>query len=445
VTRERSVVVCGGGLAGVAAAVEAAGRGARVTLVERRPFLGGKAYSFRDPDTGREVDNGQHVFLGCCSAYMALLRQLGTLRHTVLQKRLDVPVRDRAGRRGALRAAPLPAPLHLGPSFAAYPLLSAREKAAALRALAALGALRPAAREALDDVSFADWLAERGQGPGSIARFWDLIVLPTCNDRSDRVSAALAAFVFHEGFLRTPTGSAIGWSRVGLSRLVDPAAREAIEARGGRVLTGRAVAEAGPDGVTLTDGERLAADAVVVALPPERVRAVAPDALPADPGLGASPIVNVHVWYDRPVMDEPFTAVVDGPAQWIFNRTAMGHGGGVGHHLAVSISGAREEVDVPRHDLAELIRAELEGLLPAARDAEVMASAVVKEPQATFASAPGQAARRPAAATPVPGVALAGAWTATGWPATMEGAVRSGIRAARLVVPARGSAEAGAV
>jgi hydroxysqualene dehydroxylase len=440
-TRERSVVVCGGGLAGVAAAVEAAGRGARVALVERRPFLGGKAYSFRDPDTGREVDNGQHVFLGCCSAYMALLRQLGTLRHTVLQKRLDVPVRDRAGRRGALRAAALPAPLHLGPSFAAYPLLSAREKAAALRALGALGALRPAAREALDDVSFADWLAERGQGPGSIARFWDLIVLPTCNDRSDRVSAALAAFVFHEGFLRTPTGSAIGWSRVGLSRLVDPAAREAIEARGGRVLTGRAVAEAGPDGVTLTDGERLAADAVVLALPPERVRAVAPDALPADPGLGTSPIVNVHVWYDRPVMDEPFTAVVDGPAQWIFNRTAMGHGGGVGHHLAVSISGAREQVDVPRHDLAELIRAELEGLLPAARDAEVMASAVVKEPQATFASAPGQAARRPGAATPLPGVALAGAWTATGWPATMEGAVRSGIRAARLVVPL----EAGAV
>jgi protoporphyrinogen oxidase len=228
---------------------------------------------------------------------------------------------------------------------------------------------------------------------------------------------------------------------VGLSRLIDPPAREAIEARSGRVLTGRAVAEAGPGGVTLSDGERLAADAVVLALPPERVRAVAPDALPADPGLGASPIVNVHVWYDRPVMDEPFTAVVDGPAQWIFNRTAMGHGGGVGHHLAVSISGARTEVEVPRHELAGLIRAELEHLLPATRTAEVMASAVVKEPQATFASAPGQARRRPGAATRMPGVALAGAWTATGWPATMEGAVRSGIRAARLVVPAAGAAE----
>ncbi len=235
------MVVCGGGLAGIAAACEAAGRGALVTLVERRPFLGGKAFSFVDPSSGREVDNGQHVFLGCCTAYIGLLRLLGTLRHTTLQARLDTPVRDRQGRQGRLRAAPLPAPLHLGPSFAAYPLLSARERIAALRALAALASLGSHAREALDGRSFADWLRERGQGEGAIARFWDLIVLPTCNDRSDRVSAALAAFVFQEGFLRSTGGSAIGWSRVGLTRLVNPAARAFLEARGGRVVTGRAV------------------------------------------------------------------------------------------------------------------------------------------------------------------------------------------------------------
>ena len=165
---------------------------------------------------------------------------------------------------------------------------------------------------------------------------------------------------------------------------------------------------------------------------------MSPRALPEDPGLGASPILNVHVWYDRPVMDEPFTAVVDGPAQWIFNRTAMGDLGAE-HHLAVSISGAREEVDVPRADLAAAIREEVELLYPRARAAELVASAVVKEPQATFAAAPGQGARRPGTATALPGVALAGAWTATGWPATMEGAVRSGIRAARHVPGGRES------
>lgn len=427
------VVVCGGGLAGVAAACEAALAGARVTLVERRPFLGGRAFSFVDPGTGREVDNGQHVFLGCCPAYISLLRTLGTLGHTTLQRRLDAPVRDRDGRRGALRAAALPAPFHLGPSFAAYPMLSRRERAAALPALAALAALRPDARERLDGCSFADWLASHGQGTRAIARFWDLIVLPTCNDRAERVSAALAAFVFQRGFLASARGAAIGWSRVGLTRLVDPAARDWLAARGGVVIDGRGAAAVEPGAVTLGDGERLPADAIVLALPPARVREVAPGALPADPGLGSSPIVNVHLWYDRPVMDEPFTAVVDSPAQWIFNRTAMDAPGGRDgvHHLAVSISGARDEIVVPRARLAADLRAEVEHLLPAARSAGLVAATVVKEPHATFAAAPGQAARRPGPGTPVPGVALAGAWTATGWPATMEGAVRSGIRAAR--------------
>lgn len=427
-------MVCGGGLAGIAAACEAAGRGAEVTLVERRPFLGGKAFSFTDPHSGREVDNGQHVFLGCCPAYIGLLRALGTLRNTTLQSRLDTPVRDRSGRRGHLRAARLPAPLHLGPSFAAYPLLSAREKLAALRALGALATLGAGARDALDERSFADWLADRGQGEGAIARFWDLIVLPTCNDRSDRVSAALAAFVFREGFLRTTRGSAIGWSRVGLTRLVDPAARDFLAARGGRVVTGRAVTEAGPDGVRLGDGEWIDADGVVLALPPERAHEACPEGVGPSTGLEASPIVNVHLWYDRPVMDEPFTAVVDSPVQWIFNRTAMGDPVPDGHHLAVSISGARREITVPRAELAAAVRSEVEHLLPAAGRAALMATAVVKEPHATFAARPGQAAHRPGTATALEGVALAGAWTATGWPATMEGAVRSGIRAARHAI-----------
>ncbi|MBJ7457268.1 MAG: FAD-dependent oxidoreductase [Thermoleophilia bacterium] len=433
------VVVCGGGLAGIAAACEAAGRGAEVTLVERRPFLGGRAFSFTDPETGREIDNGQHVFLGCCPAYMGLLALLGTIGHTSLQRRLDTPVRDRAGRTGRLRASALPAPLHLGPSFAAYPLLSPGEKLAAVRALGALAALRPAAAEALDDVSFADWLGRHGQGEGAIGRFWDLIVLPTCNDRSDRVSAALAAFVFREGFLRTARGSAIGWSRIGLTRLVDPAARTFLAARGGRVLAGRAVLRAGAEGVELGDGERIPAEAVVLAMPPGRVHEACPEALPPSGGLESSPIVNVHVWYDRPVMDEAFTAVVDSPVQWIFNRTAMGDRAEGAHHLAVSISGARREIDVPRPELAAQVRQELAHLLPRARAAGVVASAVVKEPHATFAARPGQAALRPGTRTAVPGVVLAGAWTATGWPATMEGAVRSGIRAAREAIGTAGA------
>jgi len=443
--RRARLVVCGGGLAGVAAACEGAARGAEVTLVERRPFLGGKAFSFRDPGSGREIDNGQHVFLGCCHAYIGLLRLLGTAGQATLQRRLHAPVRDRAGREGVLAAVPAPAPLHMAPSLAAYPHLGRREKASAARLLLALGRLGADDLARLDEQSFASFLRGAGQSEGAIARFWDLIVLPTCNDRSDRVSAALAAFVFREGFLRTARGSAIGYARVGLTRLVDPAARVFLAARGGRVLDGRAVAEVGAGGVRLADGEELAADGVVIALPPTRAGEVAPAALPEGVGLGVSPIVNVHVWYDRPVMDRPFTAVVDSMAQWVFNRTAMGGSDDPGQHLAVSISGAREEVEVPRAELAARVRAELAHLFPAAGRARVEATAVVKEPEATFAAAPGSAGRRPGPRTPLEGVALAGAWTDTGWPATMEGAVRSGIRAARVALespPRDGAARA---
>lgn len=426
------IVVCGGGLAGVAAACEAAGAGAEVTLVERRPFLGGKAYSFAT-STGRELDNGQHVFLGCCPAYLALLRLLGTSDRVVLQRSMRVPVRDRSGVRGALWAAPLPAPAHLGPAFTAYPHLTTREKAAAGQALAALRLLGERGRRRIDDITFLEWLEAHGQGRRAVEALWDLIVLPTCNDRSERVSAGLAAFVFKEGLLRRRAASAVGYARVGLTSLVDPATRTFLAARGGRVMDGSAVAEAGPGGVWLTDGRHLPADGVVLALPPERTREVASAALPADPGLGSSPIVNVHAWFDRPVMDDDFEAIIDSPAQWVFNRTAI-TGGGPGQHLAVSISGAREEVEVPREELAERIVAELAHLYPRAAGARLEEVAVVKEPHATFAAAPGQAARRPGPHTPLERVALAGAWTATGWPATMEGAVRSGMRAARVAL-----------
>lgn len=428
--RGARVVVAGGGLAGISAAVEAAARGARVTLVERRPFLGGKAFSFTEPRTGVEIDNGQHVHLGCCTAYMALLARLGSIGLTAMQPMLRVDVRDQAGAHGVLTARRLPAPLHMGPSFARYGLLSPAERVRAARALAAIAALGPTGRDALDHVAFGDWLRAHGQRDAAIERFWDVVVLPTCNDRSDRVSAALAMFVITEGLMRTRGGASIGWALAGLSHLVDAPTRRLLQRAGGRVVTGHAITAADAGGVDLDDGTRLDADAVVLALPPGRARSVAPEALPMDPVLGESPIVNVHLWYDRPVLDRPVLAVVDSPVQWIFDRTAITGEGSPGQHLALSLSAARAEMGVPRAELAERMDRELRQLVPG-RGAVLQAWAVTKDARATFAPSPGQAARRPGTRTPVHGVVLAGTWTATGWPATMEGAVRSGLAAVR--------------
>lgn len=427
------IAVCGGGLAGIAAACELAGRGAAVTLVERRPFLGGRAFSFRDR-RGREIDNGQHVFLGCCPAYVRLMDLLGTSIHLHRQRRLRVPVLDRDGRSAELRADPLPTPLHMTRSLLRYGHLTRAERARAGAAMLALAACRGAALERLDEISFADWLTEQDQTERSISRFWDVVVLATCNERSSAVSAALAAFVFQEGVLSSTTASAIGWSLVGLSRLVDPAAEDYLRARGGSVLRGVEARTADPGGVTLSDGRRVDADGVVVALPPARARAIAPEALPEDPGLGVSPIVNVHLWYERPITHEPVLAVLESPAQWVFSRRAMERGRGPGDRVVVSISAAHEHMAAPRAELAETVASELERVLPGARGLRPSDWTVVKEARATFAPSPGQAARRPGPTTPVTRVALAGAWTATGWPATMEGAVRSGIRAARAVL-----------
>lgn len=427
--RGAHVVVAGGGLAGISAAVEATARGARVTLVERRPFLGGKAFSFTDPRTGVEIDNGQHVHLGCCSAYIALLGRLGSLGLTTIQPALRVHVRDRAGAHGVLAARRLPPPLHMGPSFARYGLLSPGERVRALRALTVLAALGDSGRAALDDVSFGEWLRAHGQRDAAIERFWDVVILPTCNDRSDRTSAALAAFVITEGLMRTRGGAAIGWALAGLSHLVDPPTRALLARHGGQVITGHAVTAAGPGGVTLSDGRGIDADAVVLAMPPGRIRAACPHALPVHPDLGESPIVNVHLWYDRPVLDHPMLAVVDSPVQWMFDRTSITGEGSPGQHVALSLSAARAEMGVPRGELAERMDREIREILPAARGAVLMQWAVTKDARATFAPAPGQALRRPGPRTPLEGVVIAGTWTATGWPATMEGAVRSGLAA----------------
>jgi hypothetical protein len=185
--------------------------------------------------------------------------------------------------------------------------------------------------------------------------------------------------------------------------------------------------------VVLDDGREITADAVVLALPPGRARAVAPEALPADPDLGSSPIVNVHLWYDQPVMPQPILAVVDSPVQWIFDRTAITGEGAPGQHLALSISGAHDEMGVPRADLARRMDGEIRALFPAAAGADLTQWAVIKDARATFAPGPGQATRRPGPATPVRGITLAGTWTATGWPATMEGAVRSGLVAVAAI------------
>ena len=437
------VAVIGGGLAGITAAIALAESGADVTLLEGRPRLGGATCSFnRD---GLTVDTGQHVFLGCCSAYRGLLARLGMTEHTTLQDRFDVTVLAPGGRKARLRRTALPGPLHMLPALGRYPFLSLTERASVARPALAMRFVDPA-DPAADTQRFGDWLAKRGQDERTRRALWDLFSVSALNIAGDDASLALAAVVVKTGLLGKNNAADIGVAALPLGELHGDAGATLLAKLGAQVTLNAKVTAIEPnqDGgyrVRLADDE-LAAGAVVLAVPHEKAAPLMPaGALPEQTvagwaALGASPIVNVHVIYDRPVMDLPFVAAIDSPVQWVFDRTGISgisaskHGRPGHQYLAISLSAADQYADTPVAQLQEQFVPALAELFPAARDATVTEFFVTRERRATFRQAPGSGALRPKAATAWPGLVLAGAWTDTGWPDTMEGAVRSGLTAA---------------
>jgi squalene-associated FAD-dependent desaturase len=446
VTGRADVVVVGGGLAGIAAAVRLADAGAAVTLLESRPRLGGATYSFRRG--GLAVDTGQHVFLRCYGEYIELLRRLGTLDRTELQDRFEVPVlAPGAAPHWLRRNRFLPAPLHLLPAIAAYRPLRVGHRLAAMRAAAAMGRLDPDGA-GLDDRSLGGFFAAQRQPPEVVRRLWELVTVAALNIDPDHASLALAARVFRTGLLSDARAGDIGRPRTTLDALHGTPATRLLADLGVTVHTGQKVTGIEPDRgfVVHHPAGPTAAPAVVLAVPHPAAAKLVPAGAVDDPGrwagLSGSAIVNVHVVYDRPVTELEFAAAIDSPVQWVFDRTAESELTGGGQYLAVSLSAADELVKVPAADLVRRQLAGLAELFPAARGARVREAFVTREPRATFRQAPGCLAYRPAARTALDGLALAGAWTDTGWPDTMEGAVHSGNTAAELVLRHRSAAAA---
>jgi squalene-associated FAD-dependent desaturase len=453
----RRVVVIGGGLAGITAALDCADAGADVTLLEVRRRLGGAIYSFeRD---GLQIDNGQHVFMRCCTAYRELLERLGSERSVSVQPRLSVPVLS-PGRRTALLARnALPAPLHMAWALARYPYLTVSQRLGAARAALALRRM-DTADETLDRLSFGDWLARRGQGSDAVAALWDVIVRPTLNLPAAQASLALGAFVFRTALLSDVDAGDMGFHMAPLSATIGEPAERALRRAGvdvrlgwraerlERTATGLEVHGRGGRGEEDEEdrgereavsgesraGEGWSAEVAIVALPHNRAGGLIEPLLAATAdrlaALGSSPIVNLHVVYDRKVCEQPFAAGVGTPVQYLFDRTAAGGVPSDRQYLAVSLSAAEREMAMSVDALRELYLPALEGLLPRARGAKVERFLVTREHAATFRAAPGVAALRAGARTTVPGLLLAGTWTDTGWPATLEGAVLSGHSAA---------------
>jgi len=442
------VVIVGGGFAGMAAAVRLAERGTPALLLEQRARLGGRAYSLRDPGSADVLDNGQHVLTGACVEALALFRALGSDGLLRVQRGLRIDYLDAAGAGFTLRCPPLPSPLHLLAGLLGLTALPLRDRIAALRVGAALrgAALDPG----LDDVTVEAWLDRLGQ-PESVRRaLWRPLALAILNEATEQASALPLARTLAESFLGSRDRSVMILPGSGLSCLYEAALPPFLAARGGSMRCGARAVRIETDGgapervvvVSLADGTRLAASRVIAAVPHRALPPLLPAPLAArEPfrslaRLGGAPIVSVHLWLDREVTALPFVALLGTEVQWAFNRRALADDVS-GHLVTLVHSAAYAAADRPAEELAAAALADLRRVLPEARAARLLRSRVIKERHATFSPRPGTDRLRPGPRTTVAGLFLAGDWTATGLPSTIEGAVRSGNRAADALLAAQ--------
>jgi hydroxysqualene dehydroxylase len=442
------VVVVGSGFAGLAAAVRLAGAGQKVVVVEEAPRLGGRATAFTDRETGERVDNGQHVLFGCYHETFAFLRRIGTHDLVPLQHSLRVAMADAAGRRTVLACRPRRPPWHLVEGVLRWRGLPLTARLSALRLAPVLQRARREGAQAVaadvpDGQTVSAWLDAHGQSPVLRTWLWNPLAVAALNQSPDTAAAAPFVRVLGELFGPRAEDSAIGLPCLPLDDLYAQPARVFLEANDSAVRTrssARVVCDAAGAVTGVRAGETtIETRAVISAVAWHALarlwengvpQAIAPTVERAS-AMPSSPIVTVNLWFDGPVMSEPFLGLIGGPMHWVFDKSAIfGESAG---HLSIVSSGAGHLTDMENAEVTAAALGQLAASLPAVAGRRLMRSVVVREPRATFSLAPG-GPPRPGAETAVAGLYLAGDWTDTGLPGTIEGAVRSGHRAADVVL-----------
>ena len=442
------VVVVGAGVAGLAATAALSGAGARVVLLERKPYVGGRAYSYLHPALNEVIDS-QHVLLGCCTNLIDLCRLAGVERKIQWYDAIPFlePSSDGEARRSEIIPGELPAPAHSMVSFLGAGMLSVRDKAGIARGLMEFMRGIPAT----DDEAFSEWVRRTGQTERAVRHFWEPIVVSTLNDTFERTSTRYAAKVMYESLLKSAEGGRLGVPAEPLSEFY--AAMAQLAERQGAEVRLRASVERieRADGVwsaVLSDGAVVQGKALVLALPFEQAQSLM--ATIAEPSAEQrvvmesfaqfvhAPITTIHLWLDREVTEMEQAALLDTRIQWMFNKSRIRRSEGAEHYYELVISASHAELKKTREEILASAVEEFGKFFPAMREAKVVRAGVLKEARATFSVTPGLERFRPEADAWGDGLYLAGDWTKTDWPSTMESAARSGRIAAERVARAAG-------
>ena len=445
-TQPPRVAVVGGGLAGLAAGSALAASGLDVTLIERRPYLGGRASSYQHPGTGEIVDNCQHVLLGCCTNLLEFYARTGVADQIRWFDRLTFL--EPGGRASEIGPSALPAPLHTTPAFLRAACLDLSDKVGIARAMVALTPSTPPDR----GESFLNWLRRHGQTERAIDRFWRTVLVSALNEEIDRISVPYAAQVMRESFLKSAAAGRMGVPTVPLTDLYNSAGNY-IRENGGSVQFRTSVDSFRADlsHVKLAMGGRDETfDYVVLALPFDGLARILPDTSASQSlrdsltRFETSPITGIHLWFDRDISDLEHAVLLDRTIQWMFHKSKLQkrESNGHGSYVELVVSSSKVLVEKSKQDIVDLAVRELAEFFPVVREASLVKSTVIKEVHATYSPKPGIDLNRPRTETIWPRVFLAGDWTATGWPATMEGAVRSGYLAAQSLARVAGKRDA---
>ncbi|MBI1804400.1 MAG: FAD-dependent oxidoreductase [Ignavibacteria bacterium] len=439
------VIIIGGGLSGLAAAVELASRGASVALFEQSQRLGGRCYSYVDEKTGDVVDNGQHVLLGAYRNTLRYLSLIGTRNLLKEEGTLRLPLYHPEKGRAVFRILPFPKPLHLTAGALKFKLLSWYDRKKLLDVGLELMRWNPGLERKLSSLTITEWLEGLHQSDEARRCVWFPIAISVMNEVPERASALLFARSLKQAFLGKQSDSALLLPTVGQTELYVTGAEKFLQEREVKLfITAEVqaieVMNASVGGIRVQGRGLVRAEKVIGTVPYYALEKILPrEYLNVEPfahlrHFDSSPIVSIHLWFDREFMEDEYIGLIDGTVQWLFNRhRMMNKKGKKTSYLSAVISGARGTVDLTKEELVRRAVNDIHAAYPNSGSAILVHSLVIKEKRATFSPTNEVEQLRPSAETSIEGLYLAGDWTATGLPATIEGAVLSGFRAAKLV------------